>query len=619
MLSVPHSLQLALALIASASAALACSPARGTVAHPQGDGLSVARGRLVDESDGLPVAGMDVLEVTRDGRMIARGTTAPNGRFTLCDETLRARKYAPGQSLLAFEDSGRWLRHGNQQVSFPLAQDVAVPVGPTYFLDLPEELSHQIAAAEPGGRDRASDASSRPIEWAVFGPGDDEDRPLSRWNGIEVDLRSDTASVPLSPPWIRLPAPLPEGPHHLRIRWGNPMVEARLRLPTRRGLLRDRLKPKIQRLGAVDFEIAREALPRSQPLFLFQGDNPETAAERYALLPAHPANNCRIAVEWLTPGDYRWELGFEGFLGRGTVTVTPGVRTTVKLSEPSAALAEAPPCVLPMDSSLCPGLDPETLFCAVLPEGLPSHAPPSEVQLKRRTDSSGLEVHIPHLGPGTWLIGIRSTSHVAMSVHHRLLRDGVLSGPLTLVPLAPRRKIRIRGMDRDGNEISGGLSAAYVERHRIFKSVGSHDPSSYPLSIEVPAIGKTSLILHSSAGLGEWTYDPASDGDEIAVQLTRPLATQYFRITDTEGRPLEGVSLEREGLPMGRSNAAGHFWFDQRPWDPGGRWSVGSANPGLRLVYPPENSFYPAEVEQNSRAYLGAPIIMERSQDRDQR
>ena len=527
---------------------------------------SIVYGRVLDAFDGLPLPGLVVLDMTPEYER-ARGTCNPSGSFSLRDKDGDAFYAPPGEFALAFEDAGHWIGGLKRTLVVPDGRDVLIDIGPTFFLDLPNEVPLR----------------SKDLEGVVFGPGDDETRGLTRLNGTPVTVRTDSYDTQIDPPWVRFPQPLSDGEHWLRLRWGDPLLEARVLVPTKSGRYAPRLEVELAPLGAIDVMVAADAIPRAQPFTLLSKGSPRTV-DRHAWIPGPETNQpATLHLDWLPPGKYDWQLGFDGHFGSGSVTVVGGEASTVVVEE-SRAASEAPDVVrVEIDVSDAPGVDLSQAVGVVLPDGLREAVDGAGVRLVGSQEEGNFALEVENLGPGRWWAGVGTPSSFQILPRAVLIEDGVPVDSLRVEPIAPRMPLKVKLTPPDGLLLNSESRITYFDGPR---AVSSTSEANEPIQIDVPSTRPTSLfVMTERYGLTLVVFDPSSGIAELEIPLEDHRHRSLFRVTDDCGRPLPGVSVDCGDRSLGRTDALGHLWIDLRTAFDG--WiQVGASNPELEQVFP---------------------------------
>ena len=102
---------------------------------------------------------------------------------------------------------------------------------------------------------------------------------------------------------------------------GDPSLEARVLLPVKAGRHLAFLDVELVSLGAVEVSVARASIPRGQPFTLRSVEAARTVARQTWVTRSDRGGPSVVRVQSLPPGEYAWQLGFEGYFGSGTVHV----------------------------------------------------------------------------------------------------------------------------------------------------------------------------------------------------------------------------------------------------------------------------------------------------------
>ncbi len=594
---MPHSLRSCFICLVFAASFAPLSKASSVPFGPsaQKQAASVVKGRLVDEADGLPLPHLVVKEMTA-GSERASGKTNPAGEFTLTSEEISQFKLPAGELRLHFEDGGSRLKKTNRRITVPHEGDIAVRIGPTFFLDLPSEVN----------------IDSEALEVAVFRPRDQVGRALAQWNGTAIELRKEHYDSVNEAPWVRLPEPLEDGAHWLRIRWGDPLLEARALLPRAAGRHGPPLRMDLNPMGALDFTVEAGVIPRGQPFFLRKDSSGAGTIRSSYFARAKGDGASTLAIESLQPGSYQWQLGFDGAFASGVITTSGGKRTQVRIDASEFPQPALKTVNIPIVTSLAPDLDPSEIIGRVfpLPYGIQGSSVAHGCKVRRSQDGDGFVLEIDQLGPGSWAARVEASGPFVASPRTVSIRDGVPGDTLRILPRAPQMPIRVRCTDHRGDPAHCAFTVAYQEGAQMARAWSGSKPGEKSVTIELPKTTPSTLLIRSANyGLIRHVFDPSTDGEEIRVQLDLGhFYREVFRFYDTAGQPLAGVSVDRDGERLGVSDAYGHFWFDRAPNGRDGRFTVGSANPDLELLPPLENAFEIRSLRATSQ--LGIPIEM---------
>jgi hypothetical protein len=564
----------AAALLGLAMVTGSCTPAQAAAslqaAEPQR--RSVVYGKVLDAFDGRPLPGLDVLDMT-PGYERARGACNPGGSFYLKDKDGDALQAPPGEFALAFEDGGHWVHGLMRTLVVPEGREVLIDIGPTFFLDLPDEVPLR----------------SKDLEAVLFGPSDDESRALTRLNGTPVTIRTDSYDTQIDPPWVRLPQPLGDGEHWLRLRWGDPLLEGRALLPTKMGRYAPRLEIELAPLGAIDVSVVAGAIPRAQPFTLRSVGRPRTV-DRHAWIPRPEGSEpATLRLDWLPPGKYDWQLGFDGYFGSGTVTIAGGEDSVVSVAKVRAASDASDVVRVKLDVTQAPDVDLSQAAPMVIPNGLREARDRAGVRLVGSHEEGGFALEIEDLGPGRWWVGVGTPGSFQILPQAVLVQDGVALGTLRVEPVAPRMPLQIKLTPPGGRTLHGNkFRITYFEGPRPFNFISE---ASDAVEIDVPSTRSTPLYAYTeSYGLTLFIFDPSNGVAELELPLEDQLHQSLIRATDDSGGPLRGVSVDCGDRRLGETDALGHLWIDLQT-SLHGLIRVGASNPELEQVFPFRQEF----------------------------
>lgn len=516
----------------------AVEPAPGVTVAPE----TILSGTLADVLTGEPVPHADAAFTFLPGIEPFRCRSDAAGRFQVTLPTPPA-----GSNELRVYDSdgtvdGQRRIVRQSAIPFPIEGPVPVHVGPTFYVELPEEvLAH-------GGDVHAR---LRVPEDRV--PGDD---PIAT-------LREGPR------PWFRLPFEATElsgGAYELIIEDRAAMLAARVPVDRNRGIEPRTLVPRFERRGEVRFLMGTEGAHRA-PALKFDleplGHSVPADVELRAIASEHHSDGgVRGTLRFLPPGPYRWSVVGAGTGTGGEVQVLPGESVEVLVGpEHLGATFDAEVLI---DASAAPEAALERCLVMVTSEdegGAGFMTRPDPVD---GGAPGAFRIPLSSLAHGTWRVTIQAPPGVTVSPGSVLVTPGAPPAMMVASSGTDRARLELEVVAADGGTPLPHATATIVIvpsealrfRHTTpDRAVLASDevPARGPVGVFVRAAGFRSVLLE---------HDARTDPERRRVALEPGWSTRVLALDVMTMAPVAGAEVLVDGEPAGRTGSDGWCWIE---------------------------------------------------------
>jgi len=560
---------------------------------------------IIDAHDGRPVPALAVLGLgleladgmamtSHDGgiRVASRLRPGASGSVEPPTGAVELQFFDQGMELLRpdHQPSGFW---EERTVTFPTSGPIAIEIGPTFLLDLPDWIPDETRQQLPYGPSTTNLEVS-----AVDTAGRLHDMPAS--------LRDERWAFHRHERWTRFRAPLDAQYDELRIRWGDPFLEARAALPRHAGRRDEPVTFERVALGGVQFRLPTEM---RGSVVVERADTPDELPY-VAFVPSTAPK-----LERLPPGRYRWRFGPDDAWPHGEFDVVAGAvqRVEVPRAEPGPD-----PIRIPIEVE---GERP-LVVGGFLMDHEPGHyerVRSSLVDMGGRSvplqarEGGGFAALLPSVpaGGATFVVGWYDDpdGDVAYRVSSRVTRAG-LDSPL-VVAVVPTTEVRIHALDPEGRTPGEPLVARWKAFGVQSRPVSMDDAG--PLVLNLPADRPTGVLLGATERQqgAYFLFEPNHWRRTFRVRL-RPLSHLFLGLqtVDTDLRPIADVEIRVKGEVVGHTDAAGYAWIRQDPrWHRLEGFSVGHDGDGLTPVVPPRRQVW---VEDLRASYFEPVLVLRR-------
>lgn len=524
----------------------------------------VIDGTFVDVHTGEPVPEIGATFAFRHGGNEYRARSDDRGRFQLEIE------YVPedADSIRVFDRDGTI--NGQQSevrqstVPFPIEASVPVHVGPTFYVDLPEEM------LENGWR----------IQARMRTP--DDRRPF---DDPRATLREGDR------PWFRLPYEVTElegGAYELIIEDRVAMLAARMRVDRNRGIEPRVLRPEFERRGELRFVVGVEGAAQA-PMLKFDvtpvGHEVPVDVELRAMTSEHGADGSVTGrLRLLPPGLYSWVLVGGGTEANGEVEVVAGETVDVEIGPEHLGATFDSDVII--DAAAAPDARIDECLVMVTSE---DEAGAGFMTRPRAVDGSPGRFRIPlrALSHGTWRVAVQTPSDVTLTPGTVIVTPG--APPATMVATAGSGRVKLQ-LDvvgaSDGKPLpnpTGSIVIVPSEQIRFVHGavgdpslVSDEVPGDQPVEIFVRAAGHRGVLLR---------HDARTDPAHRVVKLERGWSSRVLALDVVNLAPLEGVEVIVDGKVAGKTGKDGWLWIegDEAPL----RVSLELDDPGLEVIGSP--------------------------------